>query len=66
MFQMVSDNSTMFKDPTVVLSTVRLPLSNKFETCLFIENYSEVLEVYTSLADAIKGHNHLAKIYGVK
>lgn len=71
-FQLVSNNAGFLRPATVVLSTVKLPaifisgLDYSYETCLFSHGESEVLERYSSLADAIRGHNCYERIYGLE
>lgn len=66
-FQMLSDNGTFFKEATITLSTVWLPLSEMYESCVFFSNgTSDVLERYASQLSAARGHVRLAKELGVK
>lgn len=66
-FQMLSDNGTFFKEATITLSTVRLPLSKMYESCVFFaDGNSDVLERYASQLAAARGHIRLSKELGVK
>ena len=70
-FQLISDNRRIFADPTVTLSTVEMPvlphidLGYRYESCVFTQTDSDVLERYQTLAEAIEGHAKWAKKFGV-
>lgn len=67
LFQMISNNGGIFKEPTVELSTVEMPrmpgidLGYTYESCLFSPRESEVLARYQSRSEAIAGHVALEK-----
>lgn len=64
-----SDNSRIFKPATVLLSTVRLPMSLNgkwYETCLFTGDESEVIDRYETAAEAVAAHERYKKQYGVE
>ena len=61
-WQMISHNGGVFKPMTVELSTVRMPnvpgldLGYSYETCVFTNVDSEVVERYHTVAEATQGH----------
>ena len=66
-----SNNSSLLrlKRATVELSTVRLPFRHSggiYETALFTESDSEVLERYETACEAIEGHRRYKRQYGLK
>lgn len=69
MFQLLSNNGKAFKRATVELSTVYLlvPIGRfEYESCVFTETDSEVLNRYLTLPEAIAGHKHLSDLMGLK
>jgi hypothetical protein len=70
-FQMISDNSGVFKEATVTLSTIEMPKISGFdlgythESCLFSHGESEVLARYQTRSDAIVGHITLEKKFSL-
>ena len=60
----------MFRPATVELYTSRMPqvfrINYEYETCIFTNNDSEVLDRYNSLSDAIEGHIKLSKKYNLR
>ena len=69
-FHLVSDNARWYRDATIRLSTIELPLTldgNGYESCIFyVRGDSEVVRRYATMADAIKGHRELEPLFGVK
>ena len=47
-----------------VISTVKLPGDMGYETCIFCNNGSDVVEAYTTMHEAISGHARWALNYG--
>lgn len=63
-----SGNGTYFRPATVMVSTVKLPISVDgcmYETCLFTKSDSEVIDRYETLSSAISGHKKYSNEYGV-
>ena len=69
--RMLSNNGGVFKEATIKLSTVEMPLIPGFnseyayESCLFSPGESEVLARYQSRSEAIAGHVALAKKFNL-
>lgn len=64
---MLSDNGTFFKEATITLSTIRLPMSEMYESCVFFDGgNSEVLERYATQLAAARGHIRIAKELDLK
>jgi hypothetical protein len=70
-FQMISNNGSVFKEPTINLSTVELPqmpgfdFGYTYESCLFSPGESEVLARYQTRSEAIAGHAELVKKFNL-
>lgn len=62
MFRLQSSNGTFWREATVVVSTIEIPrrvqalAGYAFETCLFADGNSEVIETYDNMQAAIEGH----------
>ena len=71
-WQKVSSDSGWFTIETIRLSTVEMPtipgmdFGYRYESCLFSENGSEVVDRYQTLDEAVAGHAALCKKYGLK
>lgn len=69
MFQMISDNAGLFRDPTLSLSTVALPrracIGYVYESCLFADGVSDVVGCYKTIDEAVVGHAHLPQRYNL-
>lgn len=69
-FQVISHNGGLFKETTLELRTTKMPdiayLDYSYESCLFAQHDSEVLGRYTSLKDAIDGHEKLTRKLGLR
>ena len=71
-WQKVSSDGGLFTLETIRLSTVEMPnipgmdFGYKYESCLFSENGSEVIDRYQTLDEAVAGHAALCKRYGLK
>lgn len=69
MFQLINNNAGIFGAPTLELSTVQLPrracIGMAFESCLFGDGVSEVVDQYATLAEAVDGHCRLAIRYNL-
>lgn len=62
-----SSNAGWLSPPTVVVSTVKLPISidgMSYETCIFVGKDSEVVERYASPSEAVQGHQRHAAKHG--
>lgn len=65
-----NDKSSLFGDPNVVVSTIESTMfldvdsMYKFETCIFTQSDSEVVERYETEIEAIAGHQKYKKMYG--
>lgn len=69
MLLLKSNNYILFKGATVLVSTVKLRTINsiiKYETCVFTEDESDVIDEYDNMLDAIKGHNKHSYEYGCR
>jgi hypothetical protein len=64
-----SGNGTIFREATIMLSTVKLPFyvgAYEYESCLFNEDgSSEVVGSYTNMSEALEGHTTLSERYGL-
>lgn len=68
-FHLQDDNGGFFTEPTVRVSTVRLPVPHnggQYETCVFAGDDSDVVERYKTSVEAAAGHAKYCKKYGVK
>ena len=68
MFQLIHDNACFLHGRTMKLSTVHLPPiagQAAFESCFFASGISEVVDTYSSAAEAAAGHIRLARVYGL-
>lgn len=71
-WQMVSDDCVWMFPAELRLSTVEMApgwrddFGYQYESCLFRHHNSEVLERYSTLEEAIKGHRKLAEKYKLK
>lgn len=70
--QLIADNRKFSRKATVTLSTVKLPCTLPrelggwmYESCLFTESGSEVLDRYVTMEAAVEGHKDLAFKYGL-
>jgi hypothetical protein len=69
--QLKSDNRKWYRNPTVMLSTVKLPPfhlpGEQYESCLFAEDgSSEVIARYSTFGEATEGHRILTERFGLK
>ena len=71
-WQKVSSDSGWFTIETIRLSTVEMltipgmDFGYRYESCLFSENGSEVVDRYQTLDEAVAGHAALCRKYGLK
>ena len=71
-WQKVSSDGGLFSLTTISLSTVEIPnipgmdFGYRYESCLFSENGSEVVDRYQTLDQAVAGHAALCRKYGLK
>jgi hypothetical protein len=68
MFQLVSNNASLFREPSIELSTVGWKLLDRtlYESCLFTkDSHSEVVAQYNSMSEAIAGHHRLSNEYNL-
>ena len=68
MFQLVSNNESLFRTHSIELSTVGWKLLDRtlYESCLFTrDGDSEVVAQYDSMSEAIAGHNRLSDNYNL-
>jgi hypothetical protein len=69
MMQLKSGNGTIFREATIMLSTVKLPFyvgAYEYESCLFNEDgSSEVVGSYTNMSEALEGHKTLTWEHGL-
>lgn len=70
-WQMLSNNGGWLKQPTVELSTVEMPqikgldLGYRYESCVFTDGDSDVVERYDTVVDAIAGHQRWCRKLGL-
>lgn len=63
-----SSNAGFFRPATVVVSTAKLPIEINgrfYETCVFAGKDSEVVERYSSVAEAVAGHARNCIVHGI-
>lgn len=68
-FQLISTNASSGQPSTLKLSTVFIDVTGSYkyyESCLFGDKDSEVLDTYVTLSEAVVGHNKLAAQLGLK
>ena len=71
-WQKVSSDGGLFSLTTISLSTVEMPrisgmdFGYKYESCLFSDSGSEVVDRYQTLDQAVAGHAALCRKYGLK
>lgn len=70
MFQLLSNNESVFQSGTIELSTVGWKLLGRekiYESCLFTASGdSEVVARYDSMSEAITGHHRLSDEYNLQ
>ena len=71
-WQKVSSDGGLLSLETISLSTVEMPrisgmdFGYKYESCLFSDSGSEVVDRYQTLDEAVAGHAALCRKYGLK
>lgn len=64
-----NDNGGIFRRATIMVSTVDLPVRKYspmiYETCVFFEDESDVVETYSTASEAAQGHIKWCRKYGI-
>lgn len=67
MLRLINNNAALFRAPSVQLSTIQLPAfaDHPYESCLFTEDSSDVVDSYDTLDEAVAGHVRLSLKYNL-